>query len=178
MILICNQTAAPEEYWLMGAILAHCSELKFQPKDRAQAMQTNSSQHCRFSTTRAGCKLFLSALSLAVFCRFATPAAAEPATPIHPPLTDEQNLSGSKTETAVFAGGCFWGVQAVFQHTKGVTSAVSGYAGGTPVAPVTSRSAPAARGTRNPSKSRLIRRKSPSATYSRSIFRWRMIRRS
>ena len=98
-------------------------------------MQTNSSQHCRFSTTRAGCKLFLSALSIAVFCRFATPAAAEPATPIHPPLTDEQNLSGSKTETAVFAGGCFWGVQAVFQHTKGVTSAVSGYAGGTPVAP-------------------------------------------
>jgi peptide-methionine (S)-S-oxide reductase len=36
----------------------------------------------------------------------------------------------AKTETAVFAGGCFWGIQAVFQHTKGVTSAVSGYAGG------------------------------------------------
>lgn len=36
----------------------------------------------------------------------------------------------AKTETAVFAGGCFWGVQAVFQHIKGVTSAVSGYAGG------------------------------------------------
>lgn len=34
------------------------------------------------------------------------------------------------TETAVFAGGCFWGVQAVFQHTKGVLNAVSGYAGG------------------------------------------------
>jgi peptide-methionine (S)-S-oxide reductase len=33
-------------------------------------------------------------------------------------------------ETAVFAGGCFWGVQAVFQHTKGVLNAVSGYAGG------------------------------------------------
>jgi len=35
-----------------------------------------------------------------------------------------------KTETAVFAGGCFWGIQAVFQHTRGVTSAVSGYSGG------------------------------------------------
>ena len=35
-----------------------------------------------------------------------------------------------KIETAVFAGGCFWGIQAVFQHTKGVTSAVSGYSGG------------------------------------------------
>ncbi|HVX40840.1 MAG TPA: peptide-methionine (S)-S-oxide reductase MsrA [Gemmatimonadaceae bacterium] len=35
-----------------------------------------------------------------------------------------------KTETAVFAGGCFWGIQAVFQHVKGVLSATSGYAGG------------------------------------------------
>jgi peptide-methionine (S)-S-oxide reductase len=34
------------------------------------------------------------------------------------------------TETAVFAGGCFWGVQAVFQHTRGVLNAVSGYSGG------------------------------------------------
>jgi peptide-methionine (S)-S-oxide reductase len=33
-------------------------------------------------------------------------------------------------QTAVLAGGCFWGVQGVFQHTKGVVSAVSGYAGG------------------------------------------------
>lgn len=39
-------------------------------------------------------------------------------------------MPAAKTETAVFAGGCFWGIQAVFQHTKGVTSAVSGYAGG------------------------------------------------
>ncbi|HEX4681785.1 MAG TPA: peptide-methionine (S)-S-oxide reductase, partial [Gemmatimonadaceae bacterium] len=34
-------------------------------------------------------------------------------------------------ETIVFSGGCFWGVQSVFEHTKGVLSAVSGYAGGT-----------------------------------------------
>ncbi|WP_415926412.1 peptide-methionine (S)-S-oxide reductase MsrA [Neorhizobium phenanthreniclasticum] len=34
-------------------------------------------------------------------------------------------------ETAIFAGGCFWGVQGVFQHVEGVTNAVSGYAGGT-----------------------------------------------
>lgn len=33
-------------------------------------------------------------------------------------------------EVAIFSGGCFWGVQAVFQHMKGVTSAVSGYTGG------------------------------------------------
>lgn len=45
------------------------------------------------------------------------------------PALDEQARPG--TETAVFAGGCFWGVQGVFQHVKGVKSAVSGYAGGT-----------------------------------------------
>jgi peptide-methionine (S)-S-oxide reductase len=38
---------------------------------------------------------------------------------------------GPAPQTAVFAGGCFWGIQGVFQHVKGVTQAVSGYAGGT-----------------------------------------------
>ena len=45
------------------------------------------------------------------------------------PAVDEQ--AGAKTsEVAVIAGGCFWGVQGVFQHVAGVTNAVSGYAGG------------------------------------------------
>ena len=35
------------------------------------------------------------------------------------------------TETAVLAGGCFWGMEAVFEHVKGVTDVTSGYAGGT-----------------------------------------------
>ena len=38
--------------------------------------------------------------------------------------------AGDGLQTVILAGGCFWGVQAVFQHTKGVTAAVSGYAGG------------------------------------------------
>ena len=38
-------------------------------------------------------------------------------------------------ETTVLAGGCFWGVQGVFQHVKGVTDAVSGYDGGKSQAP-------------------------------------------
>jgi len=45
------------------------------------------------------------------------------------PTVDEHPSSG--TETAVFAGGCFWGVQGVFQHVKGVKSTLAGYAGGT-----------------------------------------------
>jgi len=43
---------------------------------------------------------------------------------------DAPRAKTSSTQTAVFAGGCFWGVEAVFRHMKGVQSAVSGYAGG------------------------------------------------
>ncbi|MFZ0914408.1 MAG: peptide-methionine (S)-S-oxide reductase MsrA [Candidatus Korobacteraceae bacterium] len=46
------------------------------------------------------------------------------------PAADESTPAKSTQETAVFAGGCFWGVQAVFQHVKGVVSATSGYSGG------------------------------------------------
>jgi peptide-methionine (S)-S-oxide reductase len=55
--------------------------------------------------------------------------AAEPAVAVPAPAQDE-SAAGRHTETAVFAGGCFWGVQGVFQHVKGVTNAVSGYSGG------------------------------------------------
>jgi peptide-methionine (S)-S-oxide reductase len=54
--------------------------------------------------------------------------AAENAIVIPAPAIDEP--AGAATETAVFAGGCFWGVQGVFQHVKGVKNAVSGYSGG------------------------------------------------
>jgi peptide-methionine (S)-S-oxide reductase len=54
--------------------------------------------------------------------------AAEEAVVIPAPAEDLPAASG--LQTAVFAGGCFWGVQGVFQHTNGVANAVSGYAGG------------------------------------------------
>jgi peptide-methionine (S)-S-oxide reductase len=54
---------------------------------------------------------------------------AEEARRVPPPAADERAI-GSTSEVAVVAGGCFWGVQGVFQHVDGVTSAVSGYAGG------------------------------------------------
>ena len=56
--------------------------------------------------------------------------AAEPAVVIAPPRDAGTPTPGATAETAVLAGGCFWGVQGVFQHVKGVTRAISGYAGG------------------------------------------------
>lgn len=55
--------------------------------------------------------------------------SAESARAIPAPTVDE-SASAAPSETAVLAGGCFWGVQGVFQHVAGVTNAVSGYAGG------------------------------------------------
>ena len=54
---------------------------------------------------------------------------AEKARVVPPPSVDT-TASQATSEVAVLAGGCFWGVQGVFQHVKGVTGAVSGYAGG------------------------------------------------
>jgi peptide-methionine (S)-S-oxide reductase len=63
-------------------------------------------------------------------CWLGAPAqAAEGARVVPPPAVDER-AAPSASEIAVLAGGCFWGVQGVFQHVKGVTSAVSGYDGG------------------------------------------------
>ena len=50
--------------------------------------------------------------------------------PIPDPKLDASAERADKEQVAVFAGGCFWGIEAVFEHTKGVTDATSGYAGG------------------------------------------------
>ena len=77
-------------------------------------------------------RFFLSAATLGLLAisvlKFAPSLAAEDAVIIPPPAVDAQNASG--IQTAVLAGGCFWGVQGVFQHTAGVVNAVSGYSGG------------------------------------------------
>jgi peptide-methionine (S)-S-oxide reductase len=57
-------------------------------------------------------------------------AGASAAVTIPSPTVDAPLASSPASETAVFSGGCFWGVQAVFQHVKGVTDATSGYTGG------------------------------------------------
>jgi peptide-methionine (S)-S-oxide reductase len=70
----------------------------------------------------------VAALALASWSFPGNGFAADKAVKLPPPTQDLHGTAA--TETAVFAGGCFWGVQAVFQHTKGVLNAVSGYAGG------------------------------------------------
>jgi peptide-methionine (S)-S-oxide reductase len=77
----------------------------------------------------------VTALAVFVLVAFAAiklgvvPSSAEQAHVIPAPALDEP--AGQATSaTIVLAGGCFWGVQGVFQHVEGVTSAVSGYAGG------------------------------------------------
>ena len=78
-------------------------------------------------------KFFLTSVGVAclvaIGLHFGMAGAAEPSVVIPAPALDEP-AAGRHTETAVFAGGCFWGVQGVFQHVKGVTNAVSGYSGG------------------------------------------------
>jgi len=69
------------------------------------------------------------ALALVLAQRVAV--AAQNGVVIAPPALDEPvAASTAHEETAIFAGGCFWGVQGVFQHVRGVEKALSGYSGG------------------------------------------------
>jgi len=70
--------------------------------------------------------MILTVLAATLACQAGNGAAAVPA-----PVVDQQKAATAAKQTATVAGGCFWGIQAVFQHVKGVLSATSGYAGGT-----------------------------------------------
>ena len=65
-----------------------------------------------------------------VWPRLQSVSAATGSTAVPAPDVDEPSPAAAPIETVVLAGGCFWGVQGVFQHVKGVTQAESGYAGG------------------------------------------------
>jgi peptide-methionine (S)-S-oxide reductase len=80
---------------------------------------------CRYG----GMTLFL--LGLHAFGGNHSARAAEGANVIPPPATEEAAPSGGALQSVVLAGGCFWGIQAVYQHVEGVHQAVSGYAGET-----------------------------------------------
>jgi peptide-methionine (S)-S-oxide reductase len=70
--------------------------------------------------------MLLTVLAGAVACRAGSGASA--AVPV--PAVDEVRATAPGKATAVVAGGCFWGIQGVFSHLKGVREATSGYAGG------------------------------------------------
>ena len=84
-----------------------------------------------FSSTGRYVLAAVAAAAIAVFAftGFTTPAAASAVT-VPAPAADVAAAPAAATESLVLAGGCFWGVQGVFQHVQGVVSAVSGYAGG------------------------------------------------
>jgi peptide-methionine (S)-S-oxide reductase len=71
----------------------------------------------------AGCALIVTSLIV-------TRSAASKSAPFPDPAMDNPLASAPAERSVVVAGGCFWGVQAVFQHVKGVASATSGYSGG------------------------------------------------
>src|SRR5258708_6061843 len=72
------------------------------------------------------------AAALVMFAAFNSRAKAPPANSAFPRPALDQPVSATKgKEVAVISGGCFWGIQAVYEHTKGVISATSGYTGGT-----------------------------------------------
>ena len=74
-------------------------------------------------------KAALTGLALVAAALTAGLASAERAIPLPAPTQDVPATSGM--QTAVLAGGCFWGMEAVFEHVKGVKSVTAGYAGGT-----------------------------------------------
>ncbi|MDQ3649050.1 MAG: peptide-methionine (S)-S-oxide reductase MsrA [Acidobacteriota bacterium] len=72
--------------------------------------------------------LTVSVLSTALACNAITNATADVKIP--DPVVSAPLATATSEQTVVFAGGCFWGVEAVFEHVKGVTEVTSGYAGG------------------------------------------------
>ncbi len=73
--------------------------------------------------------LIVGVLLLAALATKTMPAGAQEGLALPAPASD-LSASQAPSEVAVLAGGCFWGVQGVFQHVKGVSNALSGYAGG------------------------------------------------
>lgn len=73
---------------------------------------------------------FAGLLGLLVLTACGAPALGDEARAVPPPKLDAPLASRPGTQTAVFAGGCFWGMQWVFEHMKGVINVTAGYSGG------------------------------------------------
>ena len=82
------------------------------------------------STCRHPLRTLGAALALSLLAACALPPAAEAAAKLPAPTLDAPPAAAHGEQVAVFAGGCFWGVQAVFEHVKGVRQTWAGYSGG------------------------------------------------
>ena len=76
-------------------------------------------------------RVFVAGAAVLLFTSALCNAADRNGFSVPPPSADTVLARGASPQTVVLAGGCFWGIQAVFQHVKGVISATSGYSGGT-----------------------------------------------
>lgn len=74
--------------------------------------------------------LIIGLLAWTAFRAMGSRPPESPKSPFPPPTMDVPLATAKSPQTAVLAGGCFWGVQAVFEHLKGVSSVTSGYSGG------------------------------------------------
>ena len=100
--------------------------------------------------------------------------SVEAAVPIPGPRTNV--IATEEAQVAVFAGGCFWGMEAVFQHVRGVRSVRSGYAGGSADTATYEQVGTGRTGHAEAVRIVMIRTLSPMANCSASISRLRMIR--
>ena len=117
---------------VLGATALLLASCQMPGSSSARQIIASSSSSMSSSSLSPLMSRTFSPLSSAGLCDAETmiPAASGTAGAIPAPALDEPATGRPKTETAVLAGGCFWGVQGVFQHVKGVSSAQSGYAGG------------------------------------------------
>jgi peptide-methionine (S)-S-oxide reductase len=116
---------------LIGASLIDHNPPNLKSVEPNRLNSTGSQEEAAMSRSQFSrlslCVAVIGAVAITAF-KVAPSLAAEDAVIIPAPAMDVQAASGF--QTAVLAGGCFWGVQGVFQHTVGVVNAVSGYAGG------------------------------------------------
>ncbi|HTW26553.1 MAG TPA: peptide-methionine (S)-S-oxide reductase MsrA [Acetobacteraceae bacterium] len=88
-----------------------------------------ASRHSLWTFLSSGAAIVIAAATCGVSLSLIRSHAAELDRAVPPPAVDETS-STQRSETLILAGGCFWGIQGVFQHVRGVQQAVSGYDGG------------------------------------------------
>src|SRR5437667_2931969 len=90
----------------------------------------NSVRSKRVNMRRFVLRILAAGMGFLCFSAGISNAADKSGVSVPAPSVDAVLASGKSEQTVVLAGGCFWGIQAVFQHVKGVISATSGYSGG------------------------------------------------